>query len=396
MTIPDKIPPSLVFDFDMFADPRLMRDVYPGMATLFDDAPEVFYTPRNGGHWVVTDYDKIVEILKDPEHFSARGVGQIPKVETPVTLIPLTLDPPASVAYRQILMPRFSPRAIREMEPVIRQWACHFLDQIGDRGECEFMSEVASRFPVTVFMELMGIPMDRFDDFHALVEEFLSVIPDERRYEVSNALYGYIDDLIEARHGAPRDDLVSYLLAAQISNRPLDREELHAMCFLLILAGMDTVVNVLGFGFRALASLPVLQQRLQDDPTAVAGLVEEIVRLFGVSTTQRSVVSDCDFHGAPLRSGDIVHCTLPIVGWDERRNRDPDTVDVDRHERTTLAFSTGAHLCLGHILARTEIRILLEEWVKRISRFELAEGFQPQFRVGMVQGIRDLPLRWNA
>ena len=393
--VPAHIPADRVFAFDLYDDERLRGDLHAGFAGIIEAAPDVFWTPLNGGHWVVTHLDTAAEILKDHAFFSAREM-EVPRIENPIMLIPLTMDPPASLNYRQILMPYFSAKAVAAREPSLRAWARHFVDAVAARGECDFLDDVASRFPVTIFMEMMGIPFDRFDRFRELADRFFKDIPEAERMALAGQIIGELSELIEARRTDRRDDIISVLLGAEAFGRPLSTEEIQSMCFLLFLAGLDTVVNVMTFSWRALAADPALQARLASDPAAIAGFVEEGLRLFGVVNVPRMVDQDCERFGVSFKAGEMVVCLNSQFGRQERENADATAIAVERENRRYLTFSVGPHLCLGHMLARSEMKILAEEWVKRIPAFTVAEGFTPQFRAGMVMSLTSLPLRWSA
>ncbi|HEX7759758.1 MAG TPA: cytochrome P450 [Caulobacteraceae bacterium] len=391
--IPSHVPADRVYAFDIYDDPRLRGDLHGGFAGIIAEAPEVFWTPLNGGHWVVTRMDTAEEVLKDFACFSATEM-EIPRIENPIMLIPLTMDPPASLSYRQVLMPYFSPKAVAAREPSLRAWARHFIEQVAASGRCDFLDEVASRFPVTIFMEMMGIPFERFDKFREMADRFFKDIPEAERMALAGAIVGDMTELIEARRDERRDDLISVLLDANIAGRPLTTEELQSITFLLFLAGLDTVVNVMTFTWRALAADPVLQARLAADPAAIPGFVEEGLRLFGVVNVPRMAAQDCDRFGVRFKTGDMVLCLNSQLGRDERENADALKLDVDRSHRRLLTFSVGPHLCLGHNLARAEMKVLTEEWVKQIPSFRAAPGFAPSFRAGMVMSLKALPLEW--
>jgi cytochrome P450 len=390
---PAHVPEHLVFPFDLYNDPRLRDDLFAGFAKITAGKPDVFFTPDNGGHWVVTRLAVAEEILRDYAHFSVREM-EVPRISQPVLLIPLNLDPPASLPYRHLLMPYFSPKAVAGLEAKIRRWAIQFIDAVADHGQCEFVEEISSRFPVSVFMEMMGIPFDRFETFRAAADEFFKDIPEARRHELVRTVVADFTELWEARKRQPQEDLISVLAHASIENRPLRLEEYQSMAFLLFLAGLDTVVNLLTFGYQALAMDPALQQRLVAEPASIPGFVEECLRLFGVVNSPRLVVQDYERFGIPFRAGDMVVCLNPTFGRDARENPQPLVIDVDRPARKLLPFSTGPHLCLGHHLARSEIRIFTEEWLKRIPAFKVSGNFKPAFRAGMVMAMRSLPLQF--
>jgi cytochrome P450 len=391
--VPPHVPAHLVFDFDIYKDPRVTEDVQGSYAAALDNAPDIFYSPANGGHWMVRRYDAITEIVKDPAHFSVREM-QIPRVANPPFFIPLSLDPPVNIPYRQALMPSFSPKAVAELEPKIRRWAVEIIEEVAQRGECDFVQDVSARFPVSVFMELMGMPIERLREFRSLADEYFKARTNEDIAKLGGRIVGLMTELIELRRREPGKDLVSRLIAMQIDGRPIKLEEMQAMCLILFLGGMDTVTNVTGFTYQTFGADPALQARLAADPALVPKFVDEALRCFGVVNTPRIVISDSDLFGVPFRTGDMVLCLLPMAGRDGKLHNNPNDFDIDRAKTTHLTFSVGPHLCLGHILARSEMRILTEEWIKRIPSFSVKSGSRHGFRIGTVQAIESLPLEW--
>jgi cytochrome P450 len=384
-----------VFDFDIYADARVTDDVQASYAAAIETAPDVFWTPRNGGHWMVRRIEDIAEVVKDPEHFSAREM-QIPRVPNPPMFIPLSLDPPDNQLYRTVLMPRFSAKAIRELEPKVREWAVRIVEEATAQGGCDFVVDVASRFPVSVFMELMGLPLPRLREFREMADTFFNAHEPAELEAASGQILGLLGELIALRRAEPANDLVSDLVAAEPDGRRLSDDEILAMCFVLFLGGMDTVTNVSGFAFRQLAAEPQLQARLAANPADIPKFVDEALRAFGVINTPRLVVKDCERFGVPFRAGDMVLCLLSVSGRDPQRNANPAMFDIDRAQPAHLTFSTGPHLCIGHILARSEIRVLTEEWLRRVPAFAAEPGARNGFRIGTVTAIQSLPLRWDG
>jgi len=397
-TRPDHVSEDRLFDFDMFnvtGSDEPVDNLHEAYARrLHAEAPDVFYTLRNGGHWVIARYEQISEVVRDPEHFSA-SEQQIPRIENPPVFIPLSLDPPANLPYRQALMPHFSPKNVKALEEKIRYWANRLIDDVEKQGHCEFTHAISSAFPVSIFMELMGMPLERLREFRELSDRFFSTNVQEELHALSGQIIGIMTELIESKKSAPGDDLISYLLTVQIDGRPIRLDEIQNMCFLLFLGGMDTVANATAFTFRQLAQDPKLQARLAADPELIPMFVEEGLRCFGIISTPRIVAKDCERFGVQFKKGDMVLSLLPISGRDERRNPDPHRFDIDRSKRESLTFSTGAHLCLGHFLARAEIRILTEEWLKRIPSFGPAADYKPSYRMGFALALLELPLQWG-
>lgn len=397
--IPDHVAPERVFDFDMYEDAALKKDLHASYSRLHREAPDgIFYTPRNGGHWMVTRLDLMAEVVKDFEHFSARE-SQIPRIENPPLMIPLNLDPPEHMWYRGALAPFFGPKSVAAMEADLKVFAKSIVADVAKRGECDFVKDVAAPFPVTVFMRMMGLPTERFDDFRALAEGFFRAVGTSEIGAASQAIVQELAGVIGTRAGGAKvsgqSDLISIMMDAKINGEPIQFEKLVAMLFLLFLGGLDTVTNALTFSTRYLATDKALQARLRSDPDALAPFVEESIRLYGVVNTPRLVTKDCERFGVKFRAGDMLLCTLPMAGWDDSKNDNPAKFDIDRKQRSHLTFSTGPHLCIGHFLARTELRILYKEWIDQVGDFSLAEGYEPRYRAGMVMSLESLKLKWT-
>ncbi len=393
--IPAHVKPEQVFEFDIYADPRIGDDVQGTYAEALKGAPDIFWTPLNGGHWLVQRHDLISEIVKNPDVFSAREM-QIPRVENPPFMIPLSLDPPSNVPYRHVLMPKFSPRAVADMEPKMRAMAAEIVAEVADKGECDFVADVSARFPVSVFMEVMGLPLEKLREFRQIADTYFNARENEAIQLISQQIFGIFNELIAYRREQPGEDLITHFLNAEIEGRKLSHDEILAMCFVLFLGGMDTVTNVTGFTFQHLANDPALQARLVADPSRIPDFAEEGLRMFGVIGTPRLVVQDFEAHGVSFRTGEMVLSALWQSGRDDAKLADPNRFDIDRKEKPHLNFSTGPHLCLGHALARAEMRILAEEWLKRVPSFRPKPGVAHGFRIGTVIALESLPIEWNV
>ena len=203
-----------------------------------------------------------------------------------------------------------------------------------------------------------------------------------------------MSEVIDARTIAPRDDMASKLLNDEVSGRRLTAIELDSLCNLLFQAGMDTVANFASFFFLHLGGSPELQREIQEHPERIANVIEEGFRKFGVVNNGRLAAQDTTLGGVNIHKDDMIVCMLPLAGLDERRNPQPERFDSGREARSHMLFSQGVHMCIGHQLARMEMRILLEEWSKVIPTFRVADGYTPNYRAGMVMGLSKLPLEW--
>lgn len=392
---PAHIPEHLVFDFDIYSDGRLNHDVQGSYAAALELAPDIFWTRLNGGHWIVKGFDAISEVVRDPEHFSVREM-QIPRVENPPFFIPLSLDPPENLPYRQAMVPMFGPVAVKQLEPSIRDWAARIIDKVVENGMCDFQGEVSKLFPVTVFMELMGMDLERLPEFRKLAEDFFDNQNNaEELGRLSGEIMGILGALIAEKTADPDGKLMSHFIQVDVGDRQMSSNEILAMSFVLFLGGMDTVTNVTGFAYQQLAQMPEVQKRLADDPSSIPNFVDEAVRLFGVVNTPRLVVKNQIIGDAHFHEGEMVLNVLCLGSRDPKKFDAPNAFNMDRKKAAHLTFSSGPHLCIGHVLGRTELRILTEEWFKRIKSFELVPDEVHHFRVGTVMALENLPIRWT-
>lgn len=394
-SVPDHVRDDQILVYDRFEDSRIVDDVQLDTHKLHSEGPDIFYSPCNGGHWVVTRFDDMSKLLKDTDHFSNRELD-IPPSNSPNVMIPLNLDPPEHLGYRMALMRHFDRKQIAAMEPKLRIWANRIIDKVIDQGECEFAEDVGAAFPVSVFMELMGLPLDKLEAFREVVLEYFSETTLERRIEMQDFIISTMREYFLKRRTDPQDDLMTKLVSETVKGRPLTDHELESIGFLLFIAGLDTVANTMTFTFRYLAENPEIQARLRTDPEAYVDFVEEALRRFSIVSQTRIVKKDFDYNGVAFREGDMIACPLYLGGMDPARNPEPEKFDIDRQNRGHVAFSTGAHTCLGNFLARAEMRVMAEEWMRRIPSFRLKPGTRPTWRTGGVAALHDVHIEWPA
>ena len=389
-------PRGPVFDFDYVSDPAVLADVHAAYWALKQNAPPVFWTTHHGGHWVVTSADAAIEVLRHPDRFSNRFLSIPPNPNQP-RMIPESLDPPEHRAYRQLLRPWFESKAIEPLAPRIEQWADELIARVADKGQCEFVEALGSRFPVSVFMELFGFPLDQFDLFRNTVTEYFgSSVDDTRRMQLGMQIIGILNDLIAERRAEPRDDLMTKLIETDFEGRKLDQGELISIGFLMFLAGLDTVVNALSFGMRHLAGDEALRTRMIADPDAIPAIVEELMRRYTFVSTPRYITQDTLLDGVQLFEGDSILVPLAMVGWDEKLTSCPADVRLDRPHCRHAGFGSGVHTCLGIHLARMEMTIFYRAWAKRIGHFRVTDGAELRCRGGSVQALEALPIEWDT
>ncbi|MCW2892966.1 MAG: Cytochrome [Actinomycetia bacterium] len=384
--------------FDHATSPELVGASFDGWSRLRAESP-AFRSDIAGTYdlWYLLRYADIRAALQDHELFSSRSVQYVGN--SPQRLLPEELDPPEHAKYRRLLNAPLSPSAIRAREEQIRTLCVALIEEIAPHGECDFLTGFAQRFPTTIFLDLMGLPAGKAAEFVARAQTVLHVTGEQDpdfslRAAAAMGIIADIGAAVAARRETPRDDMISRLVNSTVDDRPLTDDELYQLGFLLYLAGLDTVANVLTYSFRFLAGRPDLRSLLRDEPDKIPYAVEELLRLFSIASTVRVVTRDTMFAGCPMKAGDRVVLPTASAGRDGGQYRSPDEFKLDRFANAHLAFGAGPHRCAGAHLARLELRIALEEWHRRIPDYELADDKPVTEYVGAVAGLTALPLRW--
>ncbi len=402
--VPDHIPPEAVYDFDMRFDPALLEDPHERVRELLRDAPPVFWTPRNGGRWIALGHHEIFEASRDPEHFSST---YMPKDELDALLaslpedtpripqaVPITMDPPEHGKFRGPLNAPFSPKAVKARKDAIRELADELIDAVIDQGHCDFIPSVAEPLPVKVFLRMMGLPESRLGEFRELVHEFLASTLEgpEGGVAVSRKVADAMYDDIMARKDDPQDDLISMLWQTEIDGEPMTLELMEDYAVLLFIAGLDTVINGMGFGIRHLATHPELQEELRAHPERIPDAAEELLRRYTFTIPMRRVTKETELGGWKMQPGEWIALYLPGADLDPREFDNPEHFDMER-KTGHIAFGAGVHRCLGSHLARVELQVLYTQMLSRLPPFRL-DG-SAKFHAGNIIAVDSLPLRWD-
>lgn len=386
--------------FDHATDPTLLRDHFAEWDRLREESP--FFASDVAADWTVwyvLTGAGAREVLGNPELFSSRHVTPITHVEDH-RWIPLELDPPEHTKYRHLLNAKFGPKQVAMMEPAIRARAAELIESFAGKDSCEFVADFGQLFPTSIFIELFGLPVDDMATFvdwiHGLDRKHSpgagAATP---RALAQRAIQQYLGEVIAQRRIDPRDDLISYLIGCEVDGRPLTDAEMQEMCFLLYLAGLDTVTGVLGFTFKHLATNPDHRQAIRETPGRLDTFLEECLRYYAVIASQRVVTRDAGLGGCPMKAGDRVVVSISASERDPAEHPDADRFDIDRMPNRHIAFGAGPHRCLGSHLARLELKIALEEWHKRIPDYRVAPDAELTQHVGGVARLHALPLVWD-
>jgi cytochrome P450 len=394
-TPPDHVPAELVRDVDHVFGADFLADPFAAFRTLRDQ--HVLWSPHHGGYWILTRAEDIRAALQQPELFSSAATGIPAHVARKEKLAPLELDPPEHTAYRRVIAPLFAPKAVTVRTAAISDTCVGLIDGFSDRGRAEFVTEFAEPFPTRIFTNILGLPAaeaPRFVQWNATLLH--SQDQPEVRREAGIEINDYLRELIAARRAAPRDDVVSALLGGEIDGRPICDDEVQNICFLLFVAGLDTVTAALTWCFHFLAQNPDHRRQLVADPAILPGAVEELLRVHSFINPARTVTRDLEFAGVSMRKGERILLSTVLAAQDPEEFPDEAQVRFDRTANRHLAFGAGPHRCAGSHLARDEIGTALAQWHARIPDYAIAEGAELSIHAGGAMGIDRLPLVWSA
>jgi cytochrome P450 len=389
-------------DFD-HTDPRWVADPFPIWDELRTRCP-VAHSDRYGGTWMPVRHEDVAAVAYDTEHFTSRSVvvselrpgpDDLP---APIGLAPpITSDPPFHAMARRLLLPAFSPKRIAALEPFTRELCVELLDAVGDRSELDAAVDYAQHIPLRVIVRMLGFPQEDADIFRRFIRMVLEDVDqslEERQATVDDGeLDEYMDARIAEHQADPQDDLTSFLLEAELDGSKLVPEHVRGTMVLLMIAGIDTTWSAIGASLWHLARNPADRRRLATEPDLMSTAVEEFLRAYAPVTMARLVARDFEFHGRPMREGDWLLLPFPAANRDPEFFPDADEVQLDRAENRHAAFGLGIHRCIGSNLARMELRVALEEWMRRYPDFELTDPSEVTWSAGQVRGPRTLPVR---
>lgn len=389
-------------DFD-HTDPQWVADPYPIWNELQARCP-VAHSDRYGGTWLPVRHEDVAAIAYDTENYTSRSVvvSEVrpgpDDLPAPIGLAPpITSDPPFHAMARRLLLPAFSPKRIAALEPFTRELCGELLDAMDGRRAVDAAVEYAQHIPLRVIVRMLGFPQEDADVFRRFIRMVLEDVDqpaDERQARADEGeMEAYMDARIAEHQADPQDDLTSFLLDAELDGNKLDPDHVRGTMVLLMIAGIDTTWSAIGASLWHLARTPSDRRRLASEPDLMPFAVEELLRAYAPVTMARLVAKDHDFRGCPMKEGDWVLLPFPAANRDPEVFPDADTVVIDRVENRHAAFGLGIHRCIGSNLARMELRVALEEWMKRHPDFELAAPTGVSWSAGQVRGPRTLPVR---
>ena len=382
----------LIANEDLFTD---MADPQPRYQLLVEQG----VVEAMPGMVMVASREAVEATLKNSEVFTSEGFLDLGNIRP---LIPLSVDPPKHVKYRKILDPLFAPKQMDAIENDVSARVNHFIDQFIERGSCNFTEEFAEPFPSAVFLGLMGLPWDELDTFMRLKDGILRPggfeMDAEERMRVQRAtaleIYEYFDTILDERLREPQNDILTRFNNTEIDGERLSREEILDICFLFLIAGLDTVTDSLTCFFAFLAQHADHRRQIAEDPSVIPSAVEELLRWeTPVPNVPRMAKTDCPVAGHVIPAGSFVMVNVGAANVDPAECPAPLDVRFDREVNRHLAFGGGVHRCLGSHLARRELRVTLREWHRRIPEYELQGDADLHYSPGL-RFVENLGLVW--
>jgi cytochrome P450 len=387
-----------VHDFD-HTDPRWTENPFPIWDELRAKNP-VVHTERFLGCYLPTTYEAVKQISYDTEHFSSRRVVvRNARPEPPVGSPPITSDPPEHKPAKQLLLPPFTPDAMKKLEPRVRAICNELIDEFIAEGKCDAAARYSKHIPVRAIAHMLGIPEKDSELFIKWIHEILELgIKDDRiLMQAVQEMSAYFAGQIEQRKKHPTEDLISTLMNARDKNgQPLSDAHVLGTLRLLLIAGIDTTWSAIGASLWHLAKTPVDRNRLIAEPELLPTAIEEFLRAYSPVTMAREVMKETEISGCPVKPGNMVLLSFPAANRDPAVFPDADKVVIDRKENRHAAFGLGIHRCVGSNLARMEMMVAIEEWLKRIPDFRLDPAGKVTWSEGTVRGPRQLPMLFGT
>ncbi|WP_068077699.1 cytochrome P450 [Novosphingobium lentum] len=401
--VPAHVPADLVREIDIYALDGIEEGVHEAWKKVQQpDTPPLVWTPLTGGHWIATRGVLIDDIYRSPDRFSSRVIWVPREAGEAYEMVPTKMDPPEHTPYRKAIDKGLNLAQIRKVEGDIRAVAIELIEGFVSTGQCDFARDFAGIFPVKVFLAIAGLPMDDAAGLNLLAKEMTRPsgnTPEEqgKSLQTANAgFFAYVAPIIAARRGGTGTDLITQMVNSEINGAPMAEDKLLGLVSLLLLGGLDTVVNFLSFMMIYLARHPETVAEMVSDPMKLQRGVEEMFRRFAVVSDARYVVEDMEYHGTQLRAGDLILLPTALHGLDDTQHENPMKVDLSRRNVAHSTFAQGPHRCAGMHLARLEVLVMLQEWLARIPRFSLKDGAAPIYHAGIVAAVEDIPLVWEV
>ena len=395
-------------DYDIF-DPDYVRDPAPVWDELRERCP-IAHTERWGGSWMPTRYEDLQALVKMVPTLSSRSAVVVPpSPELREVLVaeakkygsenpPITADPPEHQPFRRLILPFFSPRAVEGHLPYTQDLCNSLIDGFAGKGRADAAADYAQQITPRVIAHVLGIDPARAGDFVEWVRGILELgqTQPEMRIKYRGIIRDFFQEMVTERRKHPRGDAISTLIEAEVEGEKLDDYKVVGVCFLLLVAGIDTTWSSISASLLHFATHPEDQARLRAEPELLQTAVEEMLRFYSPVTMGRKVMEPVEFGGVEMKPGDKVLLNFPGANRDPAAFEKPDEVILDRKRNRHMAFGLGIHRCAGSNLARMEMQVALRTWFERIGPFELEDPDAVTWAGGQVRGPRTVPVRFAA
>jgi cytochrome P450 len=377
--------------------PALARDFHPTLARARSLCPVARSDAHENGFWVLTRYEDVLKVAQDWQTFSSELGITVPSPPMSRKILPVTVDPPLQRVFKRLVNAYFTPAKVGPWEEGTRTIVNHLIDGFIERGECDFMTELARPFPGLAFFELaLHAPAEdlaQVNDWATLA----SVSDQAQSRDAVMKLAGWIAKFIEQRRAeGPRGDVIDAVMNAEIEGRPITREEMIGTIHLLIQGGLETTAGVLGAAMIRFCSDPSIPALLRERPGLIPQAVEELLRLDGsFICIGRTARHDATIDGHKIAAGERVIMYWASANRDATEFDNPDAFIVDREQNRHIAFGAGPHRCVGSNLARMNLRIALEELTRRLVNVKLAPGADIHFHSTFNRAPLSVPITFE-
>lgn len=395
-----KIPAMPQDGYDLFSD-RYVNDAPAVWAEIRNSGCPVAHSDMWGGSWLPTAYDDIHRLAHDPEHLSSRAVefsGVIPEPGAGLYFPPLTSDPPEHKLHRDLLEPFFTPARIAAIEPYARAKAHELAQAVAARGEGDVAADFSKPMALFILTKMIDVPEERQAKFMDWAIRILKIGPSDQEVRAAAYAEAFADlsQLLLERAAAPGDDMISHLALARINGEPISRKHQIGSLLLAILAGADTTWNALNASIYHFAEFPADRATILARPELLrTTAVEELLRVYAPLSIGRITTAPVEVQGRCIAAQQRVILAYAAANRDPAVFEKPDEVQLERKRNRHLTFGTGNHRCMGAHLARMEVRVGIEEWLRAIPHFERISG-EVKWGPGQVRGPENVRIRTLA
>jgi len=394
---PAHVPDELIWDRSLAEFSSELDDPFMAASRLLAGPPLIYARDCANGRpgWVICRADLLEEAFIDWQTFSSEGgMDLTAMLGVDWKLNPVNIDPPMHTAYRKVLLPFFTPKAINHMEAAVRETCEMLIARFEDKDGCDFVQDFSIPFPTYIFLSLMGMPLDMAEEFFGLEQALLRGETFEARLGAAHKILAHLEAHLAEQRKNPTTPLVEAIVTAEMDGRPWNDGEILGMFMTFYLGGLDTVYATLSWSMRYIATHPEYQQFMRDNPDKMPRVVDEFLRMFSVVSTQRRVTKDITWHGVEMKENDLVLMPIFVACRDPDFYPNPHEAELGRQGRL-LAFASGPHLCLGMHLARREIRIALDSFLERFDKIHITPGKDYQYHAGTTFTMDNLPISWT-